>query len=83
MSRRLTHIQRLGLLLTGILMVLCVIASAMAPRPQAVEATAAFPAADSAATGSSAGIKPAKGGKTAGKAPRPKPAPRDYLDENF
>lgn len=82
MSRRLTHIQRIGLLLTGILMILCVIASALAPRPQAVEATAAVATlrADSAAT-DSADIKPRKGDKKPGKASRPKP--RDYLDETF
>jgi len=79
---RLSYPQRLGIILTGILMLLAVIAIALMPAPKAdIPVYKAAPADTATQPASTRKAKPSA--KAPQRRPTPPPTPRSPLDETF
>ena len=78
---RLTYPQRIGLILTGILMLLAVIAIMLMPAPKAD--IPVYQAAPADTTAQPATTRKAKRPAKAKNRPTPPPTPRSPLDEPF
>lgn len=81
---RLTYPQRLGIILTGILMLLVVIAVALMPAPKADVPVYKAAPTDTAAQPAASARKAKRPAKTPKSRPAtPPPTPRSPLDETF
>lgn len=80
---KLTRQQRLGLLLTGILLALLALLFALTGAPRAVEPTAVEPEPEQLSVPKPEKEKKPRRASKKRSAPRPAPEPRNPLDEEF